>query len=86
MELYPPRVRTTAYGFGYNLSAGVVGGLTPIIITAISQQGGNGAGDGAVYAAGWWLLALCVPGAAAMAVIICRWERQQRKAALPLGV
>ena len=31
-------------------------------------------------------LALCVPGVAAMAVIIRRWERQQRKkAALPAG-
>ena len=53
-RLYAPLVRTTGFSFGYNCGYGVIGGLTPIIVTAmrtalpVSMR---------VYAPPLWLLA-----------------------------
>ena len=54
-RLYAPLVRTTGFSFGYNCGYGVIGGLTPIIITAIRTSLSDSM---RVYAPPLWLLAL----------------------------
>jgi MFS transporter, MHS family, proline/betaine transporter len=41
VEIAPPRVRCTAVGLGYNITLGVVGGLTPLVATWLVQRTGN---------------------------------------------
>ena len=52
--LYAPLVRTTGFSFGYNCGYGVIGGLTPIIVTAIRTALPESM---RVYASPLWLLA-----------------------------
>jgi MFS family permease len=40
-ELYEPRVRCTGAAVGYNLGGVVGGALTPIVATALAEQGGR---------------------------------------------
>jgi hypothetical protein len=54
-RLYAPLVRTTGFSFGYNCGTGIIGGLTPVVITAIRT---NMSDSMEVYAAPLWLLAL----------------------------
>jgi MHS family proline/betaine transporter-like MFS transporter len=41
VEIAPPRVRCTAVGLGYNITLGIVGGLTPLVATWLVQRTGN---------------------------------------------
>lgn len=40
-ELFPPEVRYSGAGLGYQVSAAVVGGLTPIVTTAVAAAAGS---------------------------------------------
>lgn len=41
VELFPTRVRYSAYGLGYNLSAAIFGGTAPLLMTYLIAQTGN---------------------------------------------
>ncbi|MFC5947493.1 MFS transporter [Pseudonocardia lutea] len=41
LELFPSRVRTTAYALGYNVTTAVLGGAAPLILTALYGSTGN---------------------------------------------
>ncbi|GAX80654.1 hypothetical protein CEUSTIGMA_g8089.t1 [Chlamydomonas eustigma] len=58
LGLYPAEVRASGFNFAHNVAMGLLGGLTPMTVTAI-QTGGLVAtkGAGAVYAAGIWVSA-----------------------------
>lgn len=58
-ELFPARTRYTAVGLPHNLAAGWMGGLTPYMVTLISQRT-HDVLMALAYPAGLLLLALCV--------------------------
>jgi MHS family proline/betaine transporter-like MFS transporter len=41
VELFPTRVRGTAYSLGYNVSTAIFGGAAPLIMTAVIASTGN---------------------------------------------
>ncbi len=41
VELFPTRIRYTAMSLPYHLGIGVLGGLTPLIASALVAQSGN---------------------------------------------
>jgi MHS family proline/betaine transporter-like MFS transporter len=43
VELFPTRIRNTAYSIGYNVSTAVFGGAAPLVITALIARTGNSA-------------------------------------------
>lgn len=43
VELFPTRVRYTAYSFGYNVSTAVFGGAAPLLLTYLIKETGNAA-------------------------------------------
>ncbi|TPQ17391.1 MFS transporter [Streptomyces sporangiiformans] len=57
-ELYEPRVRCTGAAVGYNLGGVLGGALTPIVATAVSEQGGRVPWGVAAYLTGIALLSL----------------------------
>ncbi|MGV9799853.1 MFS transporter [Mycobacterium sp. NPDC003449] len=40
-ELFPTRVRYTAYSFGYNVSTAIFGGAAPLLLTYLMKETGN---------------------------------------------
>jgi hypothetical protein len=54
-RIYSPLERTSGFALGYNCGYGVIGGLSPIIITALKASMPEGL---KVYAPSFWLLAL----------------------------
>ena len=40
VELFPTRVRQSAYGLGYNISSAIFGGLAPLLMTLLIPQFG----------------------------------------------
>jgi MHS family shikimate/dehydroshikimate transporter-like MFS transporter len=40
-ELFPPEVRYSGAGLGYQVSAAIVGGLTPVVTTAVAAAAGG---------------------------------------------
>ncbi len=57
-ELYEPRVRCTGAAVGYNLGGVLGGALTPIVATALAEQGGRVPWGVGVYLTGVALLSL----------------------------
>ncbi|MFE2039551.1 MFS transporter [Streptomyces sp. NPDC059477] len=57
-ELYEPRVRCTGAAVGYNLGGVVGGALTPIVATALAEQGGRVPWGVGAYLTGIALLSL----------------------------
>ncbi|WP_407547535.1 MFS transporter [Streptomyces sp. Pv4-95] len=57
-ELYEPRVRCTGAAVGYNLGGVLGGALTPIVATALAEQGGPVPWGVAAYLTGLALLSL----------------------------
>ncbi|MBX9393363.1 MHS family MFS transporter [Streptomyces sp. TRM72054] len=57
-ELYEPRVRCTGAAVGYNLGGVVGGALTPIVATALAEQGGRVPWSVGAYLTGIALLSL----------------------------
>jgi MHS family proline/betaine transporter-like MFS transporter len=41
VELFPTRVRYSAYGLGYNISSALFGGTAPLLMTFLIGQTGN---------------------------------------------
>ena len=41
VELFPTRVRYSAYGLGYNVSAALFGGTAPLLMTYLIDKTGN---------------------------------------------
>jgi MHS family proline/betaine transporter-like MFS transporter len=41
VELFPTRVRYSAYGLGYNVSSALFGGTAPLLMTYLIAQTGN---------------------------------------------
>ncbi|MFI5614866.1 MFS transporter [Amycolatopsis sp. NPDC051903] len=69
-ELFPPEVRYSGAGLGYQLSAAVVGGLTPVVTTAVAAAAGS-----------TWPVALLLAFCAAIglfAVLKCRETGRRR--------
>ncbi|MGP2437758.1 MFS transporter [Streptomyces sp. JW3] len=58
-ELYEPRVRCTGAAVGYNLGGVVGGALTPIVATALAEQGGRVPWAVGAYLTAIALLSLC---------------------------
>ena len=41
VELFPTRIRQTAYGLGYNVSSAIFGGTAPLLMTWLIAETGN---------------------------------------------
>jgi len=61
----------SGYSLAHNLAFGVLGGLTPMVITAIDADLGKSGGDTLTYAPAWWILAGCA--ATVLASLAIRW-------------
>jgi hypothetical protein len=88
-RLYPAIARASGYNFAYNLSVGVLGGVSPLAISAIGRAL-EAAGHSATYGPAWWILAGGV-GTLLACVAICwhsphcnytqtQWEKRQAAA------
>lgn len=58
LAIYPPHVRASGFNLGHNIVMGLLGGLSPMTITAIQLSPAiAGSGGAAVWSIGIWLAA-----------------------------
>lgn len=81
INIYPPEVRASGYNLGYSLSSGLVGGLSPLAVTAIRATGNPTA---VYYGAALWTLASGAVSAVAYGLVLWYYPVCNRAGAQPL--
>ena len=85
VNIYPAEVRASGYNLSYSLASGLVGGLSPLAVTAIRSTNSQGtSGATAIFGAAFWTLAAGVVSAIAYLVTLVVYPVCNRAAAQPL--
>ena len=75
--IYPVLVRASGFNFSHNVAMGILGGLTPLVVTSIEESMAHNNGDAAssIYSLGVWL---AVGGVSSViGLVALQWKRPQ---------
>jgi hypothetical protein len=81
VNINPPEVRASGYNLGYSVTAGFVGGLSPMAVTAIRSSGSPSAHK---YGSGFWALAAAAVSALAYSATAAKFPVCRAAKARPL--